>query len=559
MSLPAILNTAWMLTCAPEAAAFHRATRRVAAVQAAVLKMIVTQNRNTEFGRRHGFDRIRDARDFQQRVPPARYEDFAEPIQRIAAGQQGVLTQQPVELLEPTSGTTGGEKLIPYTAGLRRQFQKVVAAWMFDLLWHRPAIRAGRAYWSISPALGPARRSPGGIPIGFDDDAAYLGALERFALDRLLAVPGGLSRLMDLASVRYATLAYLLRAEDLALISVWNPTFLTTLLAQLTHWQERLIHDVRHGTLTLAQPTPLPVRSGRGDARRAAYVAEILRSSAALPEKLSRLWPRLSLISCWCDASAANYVGDLCALFPGVEIQPKGLLATEGCVSVPLLGQPAPALALRSHFFEFEQLGGVCGERSRLAHELEAEGRYRVLLTTAGGLYRYQLQDVVEVVGFLHQCPLLRFLGKSDRTSDLVGEKLAEPHVRDVLQRLFSRHRLTPRFAMLAPAAARPPHYCLYLQVPDFLAEQTALAAELQAGLEENPHYRYAIGLGQLAPVKMRLLDPHGEPGWLVYERRCLARGQKAGSIKPVALDSWTGWGEEFDSAAQALVLSQRQ
>jgi hypothetical protein len=557
MSLPAILNTAWMFKCVPEAVAFHRATRRVAQAQAAVLRKIVAENQDTDFGRRHGFDRIQNAGDFQQRVPPARYEDFAEPIKRIAAGQRGVLTRQPVELLEPTSGTTGGEKLIPYTAGLRRQFQRAVAAWMFDLLWHRPAIRAGRAYWSISPALGRPRRSPGGIPIGFDDDAAYLGALERFAIDRLLVVPGSLSRIVDLETVRYCTLAYLLRAEDLALISVWNPTFLTTLLAPLASWQERLIHDVRLGTLTPPRPTQERTPRGRGDARRAGRVAEILRSSAALPEKLRALWPRLSLISCWGDAAAANYVGELRALFPRVEIQPKGLLATEGCVSFPLLGQPAPALALRSHFFEFEPLTGASGERCKLAHELEAGGRYRVLLTTAGGLYRYQLRDVVEVVGFLHQCPLLRFLGKSDRTSDLVGEKLAEPHVRDVLQRLFTRYRLTPCFAMLAPAATRPPHYCLYLQGPDLLDERAPLALELQAGLEENPHYRYAVGLGQLAPVEVRLLDPHGESGWLVYERRCLARGQKAGSIKPVALDSWTGWVEAFDSVAPAL--SQRQ
>ena len=87
-------------------------------------------------------------------------------------------------------------------------------------------------------------------------------------------------------------------------------------------------------------------------------------------------------------------------------------------------------------------------------------------MTTAGGLYRYHLRDEIEIVGFHHQCPLLRFLGKCDQISDLVGEKLAEPHVRAVLERLPVLSRLAPRFTLLVPALDRPPRYRLYLQGP---------------------------------------------------------------------------------------------
>src|SRR5262249_4367209 len=185
---------------------------------------------------------------YQARVPLSTFEDYAASVRRVAAGDPDVLTAERVLLLEPTSGTTGGEKLIPYTASLRRQFQRGVAAWMANLLRHRPAVRRGRAYWSISPAFGPPRRSPGGIPIGFEDDAAYLGRLEQVALRRLLVVPPLVTRLTDLTAFRYQTLLYLLRAEDLTLISVWNPTFLTALLAPLEEWGDRLCSDLRRGT-----------------------------------------------------------------------------------------------------------------------------------------------------------------------------------------------------------------------------------------------------------------------------------------------------------------------
>src|SRR6185503_4354596 len=103
-------------------------------------------------------------------------------IERIGAGEKEVLTADPVNLLEPTSGSSGAVKLIPYTASLRAQFQRGIDAWIGDLLNAFPAVRHGRAYWSISPAFGIQRKSRGGIPIGFDDDTAYLGRVERRAL-----------------------------------------------------------------------------------------------------------------------------------------------------------------------------------------------------------------------------------------------------------------------------------------------------------------------------------------------------------------------------------------
>jgi hypothetical protein len=225
-------------------------------------------------------------------------------------------------------------------------------------------------------------------------------------------------------------------------------------------------------------------------------------------------------------------------LFPTVEIQAKGLMATEGCVSFPLVDRPAPVLAVRSHFFEFQPADR---DDCRLAHELDVGGRYCVVLTTGGGLYRYPLRDEVQVVAFENECPLLRFLGKADRVCDLVGEKLAEPHVHLVLDRVFAELGLTPAFALLVPVLGTPSRYRLYVQPGD----PGGLAQRLEAGLRENPYYRHAVAIGQLAPVEVAPLDG-AQDGWRIYERHCLARGQTVGNIKPAALDAWTGWPAVF-------------
>ena len=546
-----LLNSAWMLQCSVEGASFERSTRRVAETQERLLRNLLQTNRGTWFGRQHGFEQIRSLRAYREHVPPATYADFDPLIQRIAAGENNVLTAERVQLLEPTSGTTGGEKLIPYTAGLRRQFQRGIAAWIADLFSRRAAVRRGRAYWSISPALAMSRRSSGGLPIGFADDAEYLGPVASFALRRLLVVPGLVARVPEMTAFRYCTLLFLLAGADLSLISIWNPTFFLVLVDSLTPWSERLCDDLRCGQINPPEPLPVDLAAAlsadfRPAPRRAAHLKQIFRSTETLKEQLTLVWPKLALVSCWTDAAAGQFVPRLRELLPGVEIQPKGLLATEAFVSLPLVGQTGAALALRSHVFEFEE---IAGGGFKLAHELDRGGRYRVLITTAGGLYRYQLRDEIEIVGFHHQCPLLRFLGKGDQISDLVGEKLAEQHVRLVLERMASLASLRPRFMLLVPVLERPPRYHLYLQGPsvdDAASLLPQICRELQAGLEENPYYRHAVAVGQLAPIAASILEPEGESAWLVYERSSLERGQKSGDIKPLALDRWTGWPERF-------------
>src|SRR4051794_25970211 len=326
MTLATVYNNLWMVSCFREAQAFTRDSRNVCATQAALLRRVLRRHENTWFGRKNRFASIHNVRDFQNAVPLSDFEDYRDAVVRISNGEQNVLTADRVHLLEPTSGSTSGEKLIPYTTGLRRSFQRAIRTWIWDLYSQRPAIRRGRSYWSITPLIQQNRRTSAGIPIGFEDDASYLSKLERHFVQNLMAVPPTVARCGSISTAQYATLFFLMRAADLSLISVWSPTFLSELLQLLWANWERLAADVAAGRLTgcasreqspiYQQYQPLP--------ERAETLRQIFRSASHISDYVPPVWPALSLVSCWADGPSAVHAHNLRQNLSKIEMQPKG-------------------------------------------------------------------------------------------------------------------------------------------------------------------------------------------------------------------------------------------
>jgi hypothetical protein len=261
---------------------------------------------------------------------------------------------------------------------------------------------------------------------------------------------------------------------------------------------------------------------------------------------LGALWDRLALISCWSDCHAARALASMRRRFPDVEVQGKGLLATEGVVSIPLFEAHAPVAAVASHFLEFLPLptGSVDSQSARTVDQLDVGESYEVALTTSGGLYRYRLRDVVRVVGHLHQTPMLTFVGRGDRACDLAGEKLTPIFVERVLGVAMRTVGVRSHFALLAPAWAEPPRYQLYVEATP--READALALEVETLLAESHHYALCRALGQLGPVRAVSV----RDGERTFERVCIARGQRAGAIKATSLDADLGWERHFAEIA---------
>ncbi len=489
--IPRLVNGAWLASALPAARRFQEALRDASAAQEELLAEILRANAGTAFGREHGFDRIRSRREFARRVPLATWDELVPWIARIERGEPNVLTREPVRRLVPTSGSSGARKLVPYGAALLASFRSALSPWIVRLLREDAAVFAGRAYWSISPGL-PEETSAGGIPIGFGDDTEYLGALGRLFAEGALAVPPSASRL-PAADLQAATRRGLLAAPELSLVSVWHPAFL----------------------LLLTEGLSAADADGLEPRRRREVLGILRETDGDAGERNRRLWPRLRLVSAWLDGPAAAYRARLSAAFPQARLEGKGLLATEGVVSVPW--GAAPVLAVRSSVVE---LLDPDGGDLLLPHEARAGRVYEVVLTTPGGLYRYRLSDLVEVTGFSGQAPHLVFLARSGAVSDRFGEKLTEAFVRGALPggavfELLSFEEATGGYVLFHEG---PP------EAPTAEVVDTALRA--------NPHYAWARDLGQLATLRVVPVE-RGFERFLASEA---GRGRRAGNVKPALL-----------------------
>jgi hypothetical protein len=509
---------------------FARHRRNASLIQERVLMAILRRNRDTVFGRRHQFDRISSVAAFREQVPVGTWEEFAPMVDEMRGCGTPVLTSAAPRLYQPTSGSSQSVKLIPTTAELKGEFSRAVNVWLSDLYRRFPRIADGPHYWSVSP---PAAQHLGATDasVGFNDDAEYLGwrgALVRAAM----AVPTVVRRAASVDAFLVSTMAHLLIAEDLSLISVWSPSFLTILIDIL----ERRTDEVMR-----------VVAEQRSSARRVKAISDILlRHGAASPSAMAALWPRLALVSCWADGASAEPAQRVRQLFAHAVTQPKGLCATEGIVSIPLDGSEGAVAAYTSHFLEFLPEGGG---PARGVAELDIGGTYSVVMTTGGGLYRYALGDLVLVTGHRDGLPVLTFLCR-DRVCDMAGEKLNEHAVAQALDGAMGDAGMAAEFGMLAPEKSGDLfRYVLFVKLRDRDArvDAGALAAELDRRLRRNFHYDYARNLGQLSSCEVVVLGA-GAPR--AYLDRCVNQGMKAGDVKPVVLDRRTDWRAWFTASS---------
>ncbi len=453
------------------------------------------------------FAEVKTVYDFQAHCPVNTYESLGPSILTNAAECMSPLFSEHVLSFEVTGGSNSGGRLIPYNGSVLRDFRQALFAWFSDVM-EAYDLRDGTIFWPISPPAPGKRNEHDGVPVGMGSDASYFGDEVASLFGQILAVPYDLS-VHSMEAWQKETCKALLKAEDLTLVSVWSPTFFTELLKYIKEHRWALLGSLQ---------TEISSE----------HATRLSDACSSFEPEWSKIWPNLRLISSWSDGPAATFAVELQRSFPHVAFQGKGLLATEAVISIPLAAARDPVLVPTACFYECR------GEDQKIisAEDVQVGASYDLLITTRGGLYRYDIGDRILVTGFFGTAPMVRFLGRVG-TSDLCGEKLSEYFVGACLAKL-------PGYAVLA--ARQDPEDIGYELLADLSWCQELLEEELIADLEEslrkNPQYNLARMLGQLKPLTMRKIpDLIGS-----FQKSQVELGRRLGDIKPPVIVQDPSW-----------------
>jgi hypothetical protein len=489
---------------------FRKSLKNPLKTQQRILKTILRRNSKTIFGIRYSFNQISAIKVYQEEVPVTEYEDYLSYIGLIKDGEIKVLTREPVTRFCLSSGTSSSSKLIPFNSRLKREFQNAIAVWLNNIIRNYPSILSGRSFWIISP-IAEADYQESMVPIGFEDDSSYFGAVKKRLIRKVMAVPDEVSHLTDSENYYYALSWFLLKEKNLRLISVWNPLVLLNICRKIIRYNKELIADIEQGSMTFPEKIPEHLemvfkKYAAPRPREAIRLKQIFKdvdeNSSIIPFSCN-VWPKLTLISCWTDSWASGFISEIEKYFPGIPVQGKGLLATEAVITIPVKFKNIPAAynlpAINSHFLEFRSLDD---QKISLIDQLAKGAKYEVIVTTGGGFYRYSLHDIVEVSGYYKNVPILKFLGKSDLVCDITGEKLNEIHVASVIERVEREFGLKSSFRFVTPQITNGiPVYVLMIENidhPILMDFQNKITGRLDELLFENYHYKNSRKLLQL-------------------------------------------------------------
>jgi hypothetical protein len=453
--------------------------------QMALLRTLLATNARTTFGKRFGFDGIQTHEQYRKSVSIQSYEDLRPYVMRqCEQGTQELTIESPVFYVQ-TSGTTSHPKLIPIIPSALRAYRASQKLVSYSIHTTAPGAYAGRLFIVVSSRV--EGRLENGTPFGsmsglnYDDMPSIV--------QKKYVLSGDVLAIKDYDD-RYRRMAALaVSVKNVTLLGSANPSTFLKLLETVNARRKR-------------------------------------------PRTLADLWPGLKAVVTWTGGSAGLLIPELKKNLPkGVKIIETGYLASEFRGTITLPNTDGEGLPDFEHtFFEFV----LVSQRDRgpflLLDQLEMGKQYYIFVTTRSGLYRYDVNDIIEVTGWYRATPTIRFVQKGKGVTSITGEKLYEGQVAQVVRELVERSDLSVQFyIMLADEQAA--QYILNIECDH---AEGRIADELEQGLRAvNIEYAAKAKSGRLHPVIVRFLTSGtGE----AYKRYRLDAGMRESQYKTVNL-----------------------
>lgn len=402
---------------------------------ARTLRRILRLSANTVYGREHHFASICKARKpeqlfrlYEKSVQPAEFEAFRPYVERHKKGERNVLIPGKPLMYATTSGTTSQPKWIPISMTYMKEvYSSMSHIWLDNFARLRPKFLSGGLVVSVAKVVE-----------GYAEDGTIFGSvsgvtareLPRFIRERFVT-PSEVYDIKDY-SARYYTMMRLAIAHSVTYIVAPNPSTIMELVHNAEEYFEDYIEDIEKGTLSSKFDIPEEIRAAlapklKSDPKRADFLRKI-KAEHPVPQ-IKHWWPELQFLSSWKCGNTAIAAAKVSEQLPECCCyQELGFFASECRFGLVLDQGIDTTLFPHYHFYEFVEESELDKPDPRFLrlHELEQGKRYCIFVTTLSGLYRYNMNDLVEVGGWYHKTPKIHMVQKVNGIVSITGEKLYE-------------------------------------------------------------------------------------------------------------------------------------
>lgn len=512
--------------------------------QLQLLNNILRRNQETVFAQQHHFSEISDHSSFVERVPAQDYESLRPYIEKQEQDRTPELNSVNPILYAQTSGTTGKPKLLPILAHTVQNYKESQNMVSYANYHACPGIFQGKILAITSSAVEGYLDT--GTPYGSMSGLVYQ-SMPKLVHSKYV-LPVDVFEVEDYRAKYYLVSAFAMRSHDVSVIATANPSTIMKILQVINEYKEQLVADIRSGNLSNLFNIDAALlqridSNFRRDENRANKLQTLIEEDEIL--SIAQLWPNLKALSVWSGGSVGALLPEIrCQLSKGTSIIELGYLSSElrGSINVsPNKGYCIPTI--HENFFEFVAVEDMdkTAHSFLLVDELEMGKQYFVWVTTQEGLYRYFMNDIVEVNGFVNNTPSIKFIQKGKGVVNLTGEKLYEGQVIEAIDRIKHDLELTFDFFVLL-GDEESQCYKLYLDAECLDVQQVSARFE-RALCELNVEFKNKRDSERLGKTQAIFVNKNTYEDFKVF---CVNNGQREGQFKYLVLQNQKEWNFDF-------------
>ena len=399
------------------------------------LRGILTYAKDTVYGREHHFAEILAAKDdkelyalYQQYVPAQEYEALRPYVERHKNGEANVLFPGKPIMYATTSGTTKEPKWVPITdVYLNSVYGKMTKVWLFNFIKNRPKVFTGKIVSIVGKVI--EGYAPDGTVFG-----SVSGVTQRDCpkfVKKLYASPADVFSITDY-NARYYAIMRMGIERNITLIVTANPSTIVEMQNNVIEFYDQYVDDIEHGTLNKDLNISPEIRAAiqpylKPNPERAAELRALKQKYGTVLPK--HYWPNLQILNTWKCGNTKVYVDKFQHSFPEQMLhQEFGYFSSECRFGLVLDDTNNTVLFPHFHYYEFIEEHDLENEHPHFLqlHELEQGKRYCPFVTTYAGLYRYNMNDLVEVGPNFENTPTVHMIQKVNGIVSMTGEKLHE-------------------------------------------------------------------------------------------------------------------------------------